>query len=271
MVIAFLIMIMNTKIKSIILGGTMLSAASAFAGVSTEIAPVVAPVSGVEYEAFVGWHSIYEFRGADYGDNMFDAGFGLSNEFSNGYSLSGGVWYADTRGGSNQDGFNELDLFAAVGKSWGQFDLSLGYTYYTFPNSTSSDTSEFSFGVATETYYGIGLGLTYFQDVDALNAGYLEFEASKSFALMDKVGLDLSAGVAWSFNFSPETVAAGGGGLDGYNHFFVKAALPWNFYGDFTVTPYAKYVGVSNDFGSEINTGESENNFFGGVSLSYSF
>lgn len=261
-------MIMNNNIKSIILGGTVLSAVSAFAGVATETAPVVAPPSGVEFEAFVGWHSIYEFRGADYGDNMIDAGFGLSNEFSNGYSLSGGAWYADTRGGSDQLSFNELDIFAAVGKSWGQFDFSLGYTYYTFPNSTGSDTSEFSFGVSTETYYGIGLGLTYFHDVDAISAGYMELAAEKSFALTDTVGLDLSAGVAWSFNFSPDTH---GGGLDGYNHFFVKAALPWNFYGDFTITPYAKYVGVSNEFASEINTGETEDNFFGGVSLSYSF
>jgi hypothetical protein len=268
MVIAIYIMIMNTKIKSLILGGTMLSAASAFAGVATEIAPVPAPASGVEFEATLGYNSIYEFRGSDFGDNMIEAGFSLSNEFSNGYSLSGGIWYADTRGTGDQESFNELDVYAGIGKSWGKFDLSLGYTYYAFPNSIGSDTSEFSFGVATETYYGIGLGLTYFQDVDAISGGYLEFEASKSFELTETVGLDLSAGVAWSFNYSLDI---DGGNLDGYNHFFVKAALPWNFYGDFTVTPYAKYVGVSNEMASDINTGESENNFFGGVGLSYSF
>lgn len=246
----------------------MLAAAPAFAGVTSEITPVSTPASGVEFEALLGYSSIYEFRGADFGDNMIEAGFSLTNELSNGYSLSGGVWYGDTRGSSDQESFNELDVSTGIGKSWGKFDFSLGYTYYTFPNSTSSDTSEFSFGVSTETYYGIRLGLTYYHDVDAINAGYLEFDASKTYALSGAVGLELSGGVAWSFNYNLDTY---GGGLDGFNHYFLKAALPWNFYADLTLTPYCKYVGVSDDFASEINTGVSENNFFGGVHLTYSF
>ena len=262
---------MNHSIKSLILGGSILATAPVFAGVATEVAPapVPAPESSVAFEVFGGYHTIYEFRGADFGDDMFDAGFNVSNTFSNGISLNGGVWYADTQGGSNQFSFNELDVFVGIGKTFGQFDLTAGYTYYTFPDSPGSlDTHEFSVGVGTEIFYGIGTNLTYFHDVDLLDAGYLEFSASKSFELCSTINLDLSAGAAWSFNYTPDT---NGGGLDGFNHWYVKAAAPWNFYGDFTITPYVKYVDVANDFASEINSGTSEDNFFGGISLSYSF
>ena len=72
--------IMKTTIKSLLIGGSLLTATSAFAEIEAEI--------------YTGYHSIYEFRGVDLGDDLVDTGVDLSYELAEGLSLSGGAWYA---------------------------------------------------------------------------------------------------------------------------------------------------------------------------------
>jgi len=253
-------------------GGGLLLAAPLYAGVDTEIAPVsVAPESSkVEFQVSGGYHTIYEFRGAHLGDDLFDAGLDISGDIGHGLTLSGGLWYGYTLDGADDDSFNELDLFASLTKSFGPVDVSVGYTYYSFPSEESDGTNEFNVTASTEVVYGIGLSAMYAYDVD-IEGGYLEFGTNKSFEISDQLSVDLSGGVSFSFDYNPERVSRGGGRLDGFNHWFVKAAAPWKFYGDFTVTPYVKYINVASDFASEFDTKASDDHFFGGVSLSYSF
>jgi hypothetical protein len=202
---------------------------------------------------------------------MLDAGLDISGDIGHGFTLSGGLWYAYVFGDHYVDSFNELDMFVGLSKSLGKVDLSVGFTYYTFPNHGAEETSEFNVGVSTELAYGIGVGLTYFYDFDLIDGGYLEFETTKSFEMNDQLNIDLSAGVSWSFDYNQERPPGSDGRLDGFNHWFVKAAAPWNFYEDFTLTPYVKYINVSNDFETEIDTGASDDHFFGGISLAYKF
>jgi hypothetical protein len=84
-------------------------------------------------------------------------------------------------------------------------DVSVGYIYYAFPGTSGLNTHEVYLGVSTELECGLGLPLTYYEDVDVIDGGYLEFEASKSYELCACVSLDLAVAAAWSFGFNPQT------------------------------------------------------------------
>ena len=242
-------LIMNNTITSIMIGGSMLAAVPASAE--------------VEFEVHTGYHSIYEFRGVDLGDDLIEGGVDFSTDLGNDFSLSGGAWYADTSGGK----FNELDLYVGLTKTWGKVDISAGYIYYALDGALLSDTQEVYLGVSTELACGLGLSLTYFEDVDTIDGGYLEFAASKSYELSACISLDLAVGAAWSFGYNTDV---DGTSLEGFNHYYAKVALPWNVYGDWTLTPYAKFVGASNSIANGFAVA-NEDLFIGGVTLSYSF
>ncbi len=256
-------MIMKHAIKSILAGGTLLAAAST-------------AQAELQVEATAGYHSIYEFRGNDFGDNLTSGSVDLSYDLGQGYTLSGGIWYGDINDGAGTS-FEEVDYYVGLSKSFGPVDLSIGYTYYAFPDSTGTDSQEWYVSAATELAYGIGFSATFYDDFDqssqdTVEGEYLEFTFSKSFELCACASLDLEAGIALSFNYQNDV---DGTGLDGYSHHYLSAAIPYALSDKFTVTPYIKYVGVSDNFANNANSsrpgGASEDLLLGGVSLSYSF
>ena len=247
---------MKTTIKSLLIGGSLLTATSAFAE--------------IEAELYTGYHSIYEFRGVDFGDDLVDIGLDLNYELADGLSLNGGLWYAswDEAGGEG----DELDLYIGLTKTLGDFDVSVGYTKYIFPGASDINTEEVFIGISTELACGLGLSLTYYEDVDEIDGGYLEFEAGKSIELTECASLDLAAGAAWSYDYNSETVAAGGGSLSGFNHFYLSAALPITLKEDVTLTPYLKFVGADDDLANSSDASDGNDDlFYGGVSLSIAF
>ena len=222
----------------------------------------------VELEIHAGYHSIYEFRGVDFGDDLFEGGIDFSTELGGGITLSGGAWYADTDGNAGNMSFDELDLYIGLSKTFGKVDVSVGYTSYIFPGSQSANTDEVYFGLATELENGIGLGLTYYHDTNEIDGGYLEFEATKSYEINPCTTLDLAVGAAWSFDYNRDV--DGVNALDGFNHYFASVSVSWEFYENATLTPYIKYVGADSDFANDEN-GNSDDLFLGGVVLTYSF
>lgn len=252
-------MIMKNAIKSILVGGTMLAATSA-------------SQAELETEIYAGYHSIYEFRGVDFGDDLFDAGIDFTYDLGDGFSLNAGLWYADTDGNNANAAFDELDYYIGLTKTIGAVDVSVGYTYYDFPGD-SDHSEEYFIGLSTEFENGIGVSLTYFDDFnsdggdDTTEGEYLELEATKSWELSPCVGLDLAVGAAWSFDYNSDV---DGGDLDGFNHYFVAVAAPWTISESFTLTPYVKFVGAASDLANDEN-GDSEDLFYGGLSLSYAF
>ena len=245
---------MKNTIKSIMIGGSMLAAVSASAELETEI--------------HAGYHSIYEFRGVDLGDDLYEAGIDVSYELSEGLSLSGGVWYADSGGNSGVSAFDELDLYVGLTKTIGAFDVSVGYTYYVYPGDSGSNTDEVYLGVSHELACGLGLSLTYFEDIGELNGGYLEFVTSKSYVISECVNLDLAAGAAWSFDYNSNV---DGSDLDGFNHWYVGASVPWEFRNDVTLTPYLKFVVADNDLANSDEADGNDDLFYGGITLTVAF
>ena len=237
------------------IGGSLLAAAATTASAE------------VEFEIYAGYHEIYEFRGVDFGDDMVDGGFELSTELANGISFTAGAWYQDSDGNNGNAAFDELDLYVEFGKTIGAFDVAVGYISYIFPGSQEGNTDEVYVGLSHELECGLGLALTYYHDTNEFDAGYLEFEASKSIKVNECTSLDLSAGAAWSFGYNSDV---DGGDLKGFNHFFASIALPWSFSENATLTPYIKYIGADSDFAND-EDGKSDDFFYGGVSLSYSF
>lgn len=248
---------MKNTIKIATIGCSLFLAAPAYAELESEI--------------HAGYHGMYEFRGVDFGDDLYEAGVDLSYELCAGLSLSGGAWWAQS---ATED---ELDLYIGLTKTIGLVDISVGHTTYWFPGdvskgtSATADSNEVYIGASTELWESIGLSLTYFYDYDAIEAGYLEGEISRSFELPLPVNLDVSAGAAWSMDYNPQTTAAGGGSLSGFNHWFVSAAFPWQIIDDVTLTPYFKYVGGGSDLNNAQSIDASEDLYYGGVTLSVAF
>jgi len=251
-VIAIILLIMNNSIKSIMIGGSILAAAQVHAE--------------VEIEVHAGYHSIYEFRGVDYGDDLIEGGVDLSYELAEGLSLTGGAWYADTNGGA----LEELDLYIGLTKTLGKIDVSFGYTSYIFPGTSEINSDEVYFGLATELDCGTGLSLTYYHDTNEIDGGYLEAEVSKSIELSECISLDLAAGAAWSFGYNRDN-KNGTSDLEDFNHYYVSVATPWTICDNVTVTPYVKFVGAGSDLDNHNTRTASDDLFFGGITLSYSF
>ena len=254
---------MRTTIKSLLIGGSLLTATSAFAEIEAEI--------------YTGYHSIYEFRGVDLGDDLVDVGLDLNYALAEGLSLNVGAWYASWDAGTDDVGNaingDELDLYIGLTQTLGAFDVSVGYTHYFFPGDGDLNTDEVYLGLATELDCGLGLALTYYEDIDQLSGGYLEFEAAKSFTLSECVGLDLAAGAAWCDDYELNADVDGVSSMDGFNHWYVTAALPIALKEDVTLTPYIKYVDAASDLDSSlVDAGaESDDHFYAGVSLSIAF
>ena len=248
------IMIMKTTIKSLLIGGSLLTATSAFAE--------------IEAELYTGYHSIYEFRGVDLGDDLVDVGLDLNYELAEGLSLNGGAWYASWDAGGAAD---ELDLYVGLTKTLGSVDLSVGYTWYAFPGSGEFNTEEVFVGLSTELG-GVGLAFTYYEDIDQITGGYMEFEAAKSFELSECIVVDVAAGAAWCDDYGLN-LDVDGSNMDGFNHWYITAAVPFELKEDVTLTPYIKYVDASSDLDSSlVDAGEvSDDHFYGGVSLSIAF
>jgi len=254
MKIAKLNLIMKNTIKTLMIGGSLLAVAAT-------------AQAEVEVEVHAGYHSIYEFRGVDFGDDLYEGGIDLSYELAEGLSLSGGAWFADTNGG----GFEELDLYIGLTKTLGKVDVSIGYTSYIFPGTSEFNTDEVYFGLSTELECGTGLSLTYYHDTNEIDGGYLEGEVSKSYKLSECVSLDLAVGAAWSFGYNRDKKGAGTSDLDGFNHYYASVSTPWAICDNMTLTPYIKFVGADSDFNNDFSKTASDDLFIGGLTLSYSF
>ena len=249
---------MNNITKSLIAGCSLVAATSASAEIETSI--------------HAGYHSNYEFRGVDLGDSLTTAGIDASKDLGGGFSANAGIWYGTTNGNSEFN-LKEFDYYLGLTKSFNNFDVSAVYTWYDVDTSINPsgdlDTSEWYIGVSTEVAYGVGLSLTYYRDVDLIDASYIELSATKSYELNACTSLELGAGLAYSDGFNVDT--DGGGSLDGLNHYYLSATLPWEAGKGVTVTPYVKYVLADSDLVSDLDSGNDDNILLGGVSFSYSF
>ncbi|GAA5494920.1 hypothetical protein SAMN02745181_2793 [Rubritalea squalenifaciens DSM 18772] len=237
---------MSKTTTTSLLGGVLL-AGSVLAG---EVAPITtpAPESKFSSDIAVGYHSQYNWRGFDLGNDMVDAT--VNTAFTcpyTGLDISAGAWYASVKDG----GFDELDLYTAASKDLGFATASVGYIFYHFFDS-ADDAQEVTFGLSKE-FYGVETGVTYFWDVETDNGGYLEGSISKSFG-------PVSTGVAVGYSLEE----------DGFTHVTSKVSYDYALTDTATLSPYVAYAVELDELEGVYGTDE-ENEFFAGAVLTVTF
>jgi len=231
----------------------------------------------IEGEVHVGYSNIYEFRFVDLGSDLIEAGADVSYDLGSGFGISAGAWYGSVNDSQTVgNSFNELDLYAAVSKEVGPVALELGYIYYMFEDTPgTADTQEVYLSAETEVVWGIKAGATFFYDFDSANGWYLQPEISKSFEFNDCLALNLSAGVGLADGHGLQARSARtnpGSTADGFQGYFVKAELPWEFRDGVTLAPYVKYTDADSKLAAEVpGGGGGQDHLIAGVKLSVGF
>lgn len=195
-----------------------------------------------------------------------------------------GAWYLNGIGGA--PGYDELDLYVAaeIG-SFAGFDVSLGYTYFFFPEAAGIGSyGELGLDIsrslgfvdfAWESNYAM-LGRT----GDTGGAWYHQASLSKEFGITDAISLVLSGGVGYSDGYASSTYLGITGAAqpgNGFNHYFITAELPIALNCRATLTPYISYNGAPDGWVADGVNGLFTPNGFqsdilsGGVSLSVTF
>jgi hypothetical protein len=224
----------------------------------------------IEGEVHVGYASMYEFRFVDFGDNLVEAGVDLSASYW-GLDFTAGAWYGSVTD-SNYD-FNELDLYAGVSKKLGPVTVEGGFIYYNYQDVAPGvqNTEEVYIGAKTEIYWGINFGARLYWDVDANSGFYFQPELTKSFSFIENcLSLDVATGIGYADGLGSQLSSHGTGTKDGYQGFYVSAALPWKFRDNVTLTPYVRLTDADN----KLVTGFSDagqNFLIGGVKVAVSF
>jgi hypothetical protein len=195
------------------------------------------------------YSSMYEFRGADFGDDLLDFDLSGTYAFNDKFSLTAGAWYASLF----STDYTELDLYAGVEYALGPVTLGAGYTWYHFPQG-GNDINE---PYATVAYDLFGIGFTLFGAYDDQVEGYyLELSGAYSYPINEKMSLEFEAGgsFGWDYYFEGNK----------FNHAFASVGLAYAINENATLTPWMK--GTK----GEGSTGLGDQ-FLGGVSLAFAF
>ncbi|MCW1924355.1 hypothetical protein OKA05_17445 [Luteolibacter arcticus] len=232
-------------------------------------------LEGFTGEVHVGYHSIYDFRFVDLGSDLVEAGVDVAYALNEDWSFKAGAWYGSVNDSQTIGGnFNELDLYAAAATSLGPVNLELGYIYYYYPDAIGADTQEVYLSGFVDIVWGISAGATYFYDFDSNNGWYLQPEIRKSFEFNECLALNLSAGVgvADGLNYQVDANPLSNGSHDGFQGWFIKAELPWEFRDGVTLAPYVKYTDADSDLAGDINSLEGgQEHIIAGVKIAVGF
>ena len=198
--------------------GAVLVTGAAIAGAA---APGVAQEKAWSLDIGVDYSTHYMFRGVPLlGDNevltphvTFGAG-GFSAYY---YGYVGDI-PADFTASGNEETYREDDFGADYTFSIGEkFSLTLGAVAYQYSSRTEEQYGFFD----TYELYGMASWdvmlaptISYWQDMDAVEGGYLQIGISNSWPLSDKVSLDFSAALGLDFGYNLNEGLAEGLGLD---------------------------------------------------------
>lgn len=180
-----------------------------------------------------------------------------------GYGLTVGYWASTDM--ENEDSLNseEQDFYVDYTYEFEKVSLSAGYTHYHFPDGDA---------YSDEAYVAVGFdvllapSLTVYYDFgDTDNGGgegtYVSLGIGHSFELADYVALDLGATLGYNDELFIE-----GEGFD----LGLSAGFTFTLTDNLSVSPSINYSIPFGDLEDE-NDGAQDDEFFGGVSFSYSF
>ncbi|MCH7226574.1 hypothetical protein [Haloferula sp. A504] len=248
----------------------------------------------LEGEVHVGYHNMYEFRFVDLGQDLIEAGADVGMTFGD-FGVSAGVWYASSDvpvallGGNTKINFDELDLYTGVSYSIGDLTLEAGYIYYYFPDTGTvagllglgtSNTQEVYVGASYDFSFGLSVGSTWYYDFDANNGWYWDTSIGYTVELMECLDLELTGGIAFADGLGTQVSSRIGsvGTADGFQGYYLQAALPWEFRENVTLTPYVRYTAAEGDLATDVinaaigGTGRGGQDYLvSGVSLAVGF
>lgn len=233
----------------------------------------------IEGEVNIGYANMYEFRFVDFGNDLVSAGVDIASEFGD-FGVSAGAWYGSWDAPEGPPGLltplnanaDELDLYGAVSYSIGDLSLELGYIYYYFPD-ISADTQEVYLGASYDLPFGLGFSSTFYYDFDANDGWYWDNSIGYTIEFNECLALELGAGVAFADGHGLQVSGRPGsvGTADGFQGWYVSAALPWEFREGVTLTPYLKYTDGDGDLVTDLYSTTGQEYLVGGVSLAVGF
>ncbi len=229
----------------------------------------------LEGEVHVGYANMYEFRFVDLGNDLIESGADVAWSMGD-LSFNAGAWYAsyDAPGAFGAAAINsdELDLYGGVSYGIGDLTLELGYIYYYFPD-LSADTQEVYLGASYELPFGIALGSTFYYDFDANDGWYWDTNIGYTIEFNDCLALELGAGVGFADGHGLQASARPGsvGTADGFQGYYLTAALPWEFREGVTLSPYVKYTNGESDLVTDLYGNSGQEYLVAGVSLAVGF
>ena len=232
----------------------------------------------IEGEVHVGYANMYEFRFVDLGNDLVEAGVDVAGE-AGALGWSVGAWYAsfdapNRLGGGTGVNADELDLYGGVSYAVGDLTFEAGYIYYYFPDA-SADTQELYLGASYDFSFGLSLGSTWYYDFDANNGWYWDNSVSYSIPLGECVSLDLGAGFAVADGNELQASSKVGvtpfSSADGFQGWYLTAALPWAIKDTVTITPYVKYTDGDSGLITDLNATAGQEYLVGGVKVAVSF
>lgn len=230
--------------------------------------------SSISTDFAVSYNTDYVFRGINFGDDLFTYGLDVAGSCDCGFDWSAGVWYANySTGATGPSGFNadeEIDIYGAISKDFGNFNVEVGFIQFIFPDTDNGDNTEVYTTVST-ALAGIDLYGSFYWNLAAddgatVDAGDIYWELGASYDLDLTEKLSASAGVTLGF-IGTDVAPAG----SGFAHVTLNLGLSYAVSENVSVDPYIAYSNADSDYVTGFNDGSSNDNFYGGVSVGFSF
>jgi hypothetical protein len=140
--------------------------------------------------------------------------------------------------------------------------FSAGYIFYTFPNLDFDEKGSYTHEVFLGASYDCLLQpyFTWYWDVEAARGSYLEFGGGHTFELGG--GVEASLGMSFAYNYEQWTDESG------WSDMLLSCEVAIPVFNNFTVTPSVYYSVILDE---DTYNGAQENEFYGGISLSFSY
>lgn len=168
--------------------------------------------------------------------------------------------------------FTEIDLTLDYSHSFDKFTLGAGIISYQFPNwDESEDTHEVYLALAYDCL--LQPALTIYYDFDEVEGFYANFSVGYSFAINDKVGIDLAGSVGYGdSDYNMAYFGVDDSALVDAN---CSVAMPFQVTDKITITPMLNLTSVvDSDLRDSVESNsccDNETNIYGGVAVSFSF
>ena len=220
----------------------------------------------VEYELHTGYSNEYLFRGRNLGQDLVEVGADVKGQYA-GLDLRAGAWYGNVQNaqivGPNNVSFDQLNLYAGVGKDLGFATGEVGYISRQYSNDLDSiaslyDNEQEIFFSLSRQFWGVDTSIAYFWDIEEDNDGYAELALNKGWELSPCVTLNTGGDVGYLAEQGQFTAIT------------LRTSLDWGFANNAKLSPFIAYsIALSDDWDTAYFG--SKNQFIGGVMLSVGF